>query len=52
MNADMAGDVLGRVAFGVKAGNGTSTIGAYYGFTAGDAGRQDHAFKVEMRYAF
>ena len=52
VNADMAGDVLGRVAFGVKAGNGTSTIGAYYGFTAGDAGRQDHAFKVEMRYAF
>ena len=52
VNADMAGDVLGRVAFGVKAGNGASTIGAYYGFTAGDAGRQDHAFKVEMRYAF
>ena len=48
----MAGDVLGRVAFGLKAGKGASTIGAYYGFSAGDAGRQDHAFKVEMRYTF
>ena len=48
----MAGDVLGRLVLGVKAAKGSSTIGAYYGLTTGDAGRQNHAFKIEMRYAF
>lgn len=48
----MAGDVLGRLVLGVKTAKGSSTIGAYYGLTTGDAGRQNHAFKIEMRYAF
>ena len=52
VTADMAGNVLGRVAFGVKAENGTSSFGAYYGFTAGDAGRQDHAFNLSFSYRF
>lgn len=52
VTADMAGDILGRVSFGVKADNGTSSFGAYYGFTAGDAGRQDHAFNLSFSYRF
>lgn len=52
VSADMAGNVLGRVAFGVKAENGASSFGAYYGFTAGDAGRQDHAFNLSFSYRF
>ena len=52
VTADMAGNVLGRVAFGVKAENGASSFGAYYGFTAGDAGRQDHAFNLSFSYRF
>ena len=52
IKTDMAGDIFGRVALGVKAEKGSSSTGTYYGLTTGDTGRQDHAFKVEMRYAF
>lgn len=52
VTADMAGNVLGRVAFGVKAENGASSFGAHYGFTVGDAGRRDHAFNFSFCYRF
>ena len=43
----VSGDVAGDFAT-----KGNAVVGARYGFTAGDMGRQDHAFKVEVRYAF
>ena len=51
--ADMAGNFIGRMTLGVKADNSTSSIGASsYGLTAGDAGRQDHALKINFSYRF
>lgn len=52
VTADMAGDVTGRVLLGVKAGTQNVELGAHYGFTAGDAGRQDHSFGVNFLYRF
>lgn len=52
VNADMAGNVTGRMLLGVKAGTQNVEIGAHYGFTAGDAGRQDHSFGVNFAYRF
>ena len=52
VTADMAGDVTGRVLLGVKAGTQNVELGAHYGFTAGDAGRQDHSFGVNFSYRF
>lgn len=52
VSGDVAGDFATKVTFGVQATKNNTTVGARYGFTAGDMGRQDHAFKVEVRYAF
>ena len=52
VSGDVAGDFATKATFGVQATKGNTTVGARYGFTAGDMGRQDHAFKVEVRYAF
>ncbi len=52
VSADMAGNFIGRAAIGVKAEGETGALGASYGFTAGDAGRQDHAFMVNFSYKF
>lgn len=52
VSADMAGNFIGRAAIGVKAEGDSGSLGASYGFTAGDAGRQDHAFMVNFSYKF
>lgn len=52
VSGDVAGDFATKATLGVQASKGNTTVGARYGFTAGDMGRQDHAFKVEVRYAF
>ena len=52
VSGDVAGDFATKASFGVQATKNNTTVGARYGFTAGDMGRQDHAFKVEVRYAF
>lgn len=52
VSGDVAGDFATKATFGVQAMKDNTTVGARYGFTAGDMGRQDHAFKVEVRYAF
>ena len=52
VSGDVAGEFATKATFGVQATKNNTTIGARYGFTAGDMGRQDHAFKVEVRYAF
>lgn len=52
VSGDVAGDFATKATFGVQATKDNTTVGARYGFTAGDMGRQDHAFKVEVRYAF
>lgn len=52
VTADMAGDVTGRLTLGVKGEKDAVGFGAYYGLTAGDAGRTDHAFSVNFSYRF
>lgn len=52
VSGDVAGDFATKATFGVQATKDNTTVGARYGFTAGDLGRRDHAFKVEVRYAF
>ncbi|GEM_PF-3870761 len=52
LNADMAGDVLGQAKFGLRAINKKTELSASYGLTAGDAGRQDHAFTLGVSYKF
>lgn len=52
VTADMAGDVTGRLTLGVKGEKDAVGFGAYYGLTAGDAGRTDHAFSLNFEYRF
>lgn len=52
VSADMAGNFIGRAAIGVKAEADSGSLGASYRITAGDAGRQDHAFMVNFSYKF
>lgn len=52
VSGDVAGDFATKATFGVQATKNNTTVSTRYGFTAGDMGRQDHAFKVEVRYAF
>ena len=52
VTADMAGDVTGRLTLGVKGEKDAVGFGAYYGLTAGDAGRTDHAFSLNFTYRF
>lgn len=52
LNADMAGNVLGQAKFGLRAINKQTELSASYGLTAGDAGRQDHAFTLGVSYKF
>ena len=52
VNGDVAGNFATKASLGLQVTKGNMTVGARYGFTAGDLGRQDHAFKVEVRHAF
>lgn len=52
VNGDVAGNFATKATFGLQAMKNNTTVGARYGFTVGDMGRQDHALKVEVRYAF
>lgn len=52
LNADMAGNVLGRAQFGLRAVKGQTDISVSYGFTGGDAGRADHSFMLGVGYRF
>ena len=52
VSGDVTGDFATKATFGVQATKNNTTVGTRYGFTAGDMGRQDHTFKVEVRYAF
>ena len=52
VNGDVAGNFATKASLGLQATKNNTTVGARYGFTAGDMGRQDHAFKLEVRYSF
>ena len=52
VNGDVAGNFATKASLGLQVTKDNMTVGARYGFTAGDLGRQDHAFKVEVRHAF
>lgn len=52
VNGDIAGKFATKASLGLQATKDNITVGARYGFTVGDMGRQNHAFKVEVRYAF
>ena len=53
VEGDFAGHFVGQVNLGIQAmhANGFS-LGARYGLNAGSAGKQDHAFKLEIRKMF
>ena len=52
ISGDVVGDFATKVTFGLQATKNNTTVAAHYGLTPGDMGRQNHAFKVEVRYAF
>lgn len=52
LNADMAGDVLGRAKLGLHAVKDKADFSVSYGFTGGDAGREDHSFTLGVSYRF
>lgn len=52
VKADFAGSFAGQVSLGVTAGKDAFSFGASYGLMAGNAGRQDHVFSLNAKYAF